>query len=145
MRPKPPFVVWVLVVGVLGSHCAHPRQADDANQKAVAEEAPQPAATEPGSGQGKSTQGLSPSRSSGGPQDPEHVPVATSAEGLLAPGAEAKVREKLGLPSNGPGLREELLRFQRSHDLPATGVLDHATAKALGLDPGEVFERAEPH
>lgn len=134
-------LAWALL---LGSACTHPRQADDASQQATAEERPQPQATEPAQGQESKTT-LSPSRTSGGPQDPKHVPVATSAEGLLAPGAEAKVRAKLGLPPSGPGLREGLTRFQRSHDLPATGVLDHATAKALGLDPGDIFERAEPH
>jgi hypothetical protein len=130
---------------LLGSACAHPRQADDASQQATAEESPQPAATEAGPDKESANKTLSPSRSSGGPQDPKHVPVATSAEGLFAPGAEGKVRAKLGLPPSGPGLRDALVRFQRGRDLPATGVLDHATAKALGLNPGDVFERAEPH
>jgi hypothetical protein len=134
-------LAWLLL---LGSACTHPRQADDASQKATAEEGPQPTATEPAKDDATAKKALSPSRSSGGPQDPTHVPVATSAEGLLAPGAEEKVRAKLGLPPSGPGLRDGLIRFQNSHDLPATGVLDHATAKALGLNPSEVFERAEP-
>lgn len=134
-----------LLLLLLGAACTHPRHADDASQQATAEEGPQPTATEPASGKDSAKEALSPSRSSGGPKDPEHVPVATSAEGLLAPGAEGKVRAKLGLPASGPGLRDGLISFQRSHDLPATGVIDHATAKALGLDPGDVFERAEPH
>jgi hypothetical protein len=134
---------WLLLL--VGSACTHPRQADDASQKATAEEGPQPAATEPAAEKDGAKATLSPSRSSGGPKDPKHVPVATSAEGLLAPGAEGKVRAKLGLPASGPGLRDGLISFQRGHDLPATGVIDHATAQALGLDPGDIFERAEPH
>jgi murein L,D-transpeptidase YcbB/YkuD len=71
------------------------------------------------------------------------VPVASSPAGLLKPGAEEKVRAKLGVKQKGEDLRPALQRFQREHDLPATGILDHRTAKELGLDPDEVFERAQ--
>jgi Putative peptidoglycan binding domain len=78
----------------------------------------------------------------GGEKDPERVPVASSPAGLLKPGAEQKVREKLGSNAKGEALRPALQRFQREHDLPATGILDHRTAKELGLDPDDLFERA---
>lgn len=73
--------------------------------------------------------------------DPEDIEVATSAKGLLEPGAEDKVRERLGVPK-GEGYRGALMRFQREHDLPATGILDHETAEALGLNPSEIFASA---
>jgi len=78
----------------------------------------------------------------GGAKDPERVPVASSPAGLLKPGADEKVREKLGVKEKGEDLRPALQRFQRDHDLPATGILDHRTAKELGLDPDDVFERS---
>jgi hypothetical protein len=61
----------------------------------------------------------------------------------LKPGADEKVREKLGVKGKGEDLRPALQRFQREHDLPATGILDHRTAKELGLEPNDVFERAQ--
>lgn len=73
--------------------------------------------------------------------DPEDIEVATSAKGLLEPGAEDQVRERLGVPK-GEGYRGALMRFQREHDLPATGILDHETAEALGLNPSEIFASA---
>jgi hypothetical protein len=76
----------------------------------------------------------------GGSKDPDEVPVATSAQGLLKPGAEQKVRDRLG--GKGSSLRRALQEFQRSHDLPATGMLDHETVEQLGLNPDEIFERA---
>jgi hypothetical protein len=70
--------------------------------------------------------------------DPEDIPVASSPQGLLKPGAEEKVREKLGV-SKGGGMRKALMNFQREHDLPATGMLDHETVEKLDLDPKDIF------
>lgn len=72
--------------------------------------------------------------------DPEDIPVASSPHGLLKPGADEKVREKLGVPKQG-GMRKELMNFQREHDLPATGMLDHETVEKLGLDPKDIFQK----
>jgi hypothetical protein len=78
----------------------------------------------------------------GGSKDPHEVPVSTSPRGLLKPGAEQKVRERLGSKGKSGSLRQALQQFQRSRDLPATGMLDHETVKELGLDPDDIFERA---
>ena len=72
--------------------------------------------------------------------DPEDIPVASSPQGLLKPGAEEKVREKLGV-AKGAGMRKALMSFQREHDLPATGMLDHETVERLGLDPKDIFRK----
>jgi hypothetical protein len=72
--------------------------------------------------------------------DPEDIPVASSPHGLLKPGADEKVREKLGVPKEG-GMRKALMNFQREHDLPATGMLDHETVEKLGLDPKDIFQK----
>lgn len=72
--------------------------------------------------------------------DPEDIPVASSPQGLLKPGADEKVREKLGV-SKGAGMRKALMKFQREHDLPATGMLDHETVERLGFDPKDIFQK----
>ncbi len=78
----------------------------------------------------------------------EGVPLATSPAGLLKPGAERKIQEKLAsdglLKSEKRGELDEptraaLRRFQDSHDLPATGLPDHETIRRLGLDPNDLF------
>jgi hypothetical protein len=74
------------------------------------------------------------------------VPVASSAEGLLRPGAEEKIRDKLAaggfIDRDGGNMRAGLLRFQREHDLPATGTPDVATLRKLGLDPGALLRNS---
>jgi len=76
------------------------------------------------------------------------VPLATSPAGLLKPGAEKKIQEKLAsdglLKSDKRGELDEptraaLRRFQDAHDLPATGLPDHETMRRLGLDPDDLF------
>jgi hypothetical protein len=75
------------------------------------------------------------------------VPLATAPGGLLAPGAEDKIRKRLSaegcLDDDGKGsggaLSEGLRRCQKAHDLPATGMPDDATIKALGLNPDQIF------
>jgi hypothetical protein len=76
---------------------------------------------------------------------PGEVPVSTSPAGLLAPGADDKVRDKLaaaGYAADGRSTQEALRRFQKANDLPATGVADHETVKKLGLDPAQIFRAA---
>jgi pyruvate/2-oxoglutarate dehydrogenase complex dihydrolipoamide acyltransferase (E2) component len=82
-------------------------------------------------------------------QDPAAVPVASSPEGLLAPGAEEQIREKLaagdylkgGSGAKSGSTREGIRRFQEANDLPATGAPDHTTVRKLGLDPDQVFRQ----
>jgi hypothetical protein len=120
--------------------CTHARKADDASDQVTSKTAePESQAQQAADPQGASKRkGVI----AGGEKDPERVPVASSPAGLLKPGAEDKVREKLGVKQKGEDLRPALQRFQRAHDLPATGILDHQTVKELGLDPDDVFERA---
>ena len=76
---------------------------------------------------------------------PGDVPVSTTPAGLLAPGAEDKIRDKLaaaGFAADGKSTKEALRRFQKANDLPATGIPDHETVKKLGLDPNETFRAA---
>ena len=76
---------------------------------------------------------------------PEDVPVSTSPAGLLLPGADDKIRDKLasaGFTADGKSTKDALRRFQRANDLPATGIPDHETVKKLGLDPDQIFRAA---
>jgi Putative peptidoglycan binding domain len=128
-----------------GLACTHARKADDASDQTTAkEEVPEQEADPQEKAQSPDPQAVNGRKGliAGGAKDPERVPVASSPTGLLKPGADEKVRGKLGAGAKGDGLRPALQRFQREHDLPATGILDHRTAKELGLDPDEIFERA---
>ena len=132
----------LLLLSSLG--CTHAKKVDDASDQTAAKdddpgEPAAPAEQVPDPQAAASKKGLI----AGGEKDPEQVPVASSPAGLLKPGAEQKVRDKLGLKEKDEALRPALQRFQREHDLPATGILDHRTAKELGLDPDDVFERAQ--
>jgi hypothetical protein len=77
------------------------------------------------------------------------TPLAQAPEGLLTPGAEQKIRDKL---SAGGFMKEDanastgaaLRRFQAAHDLPSTGVPDHETVRRLGLNPDDLFRKATP-
>lgn len=138
--------------------CAHAREAEDpssapsASSEAPADaegqgEAPEqePAKDEAPPGEpaepGKKAAAQEEGQVAGGAEDPSEIPVASSPRGLLKPGAEDTVRDKLGVKAGG-SLRQALQKFQKEHDLPATGILDHRTAEVLGLDPDDVFERA---
>ena len=83
------------------------------------------------------------------PTETGGIPVASSPEGLLAPGADRDIRDKL---ADGGYLRKgdesqsteaALRQFQKKHDLPETGMPDHQTVKALGLDPNRIFKHAD--
>lgn len=154
---------WISL-SLLAMACAHAQQTED--QSRVPDEkseAPEARAESEGDAKGdtetngdpeasaqKQTGGQQPDsagpaqkegRVSGGSEDPDEIPVASSPSGLLKPGAEQTVREKLGVKDGG-SLRKALQKFQKEHDLPATGMLDQRTTEALGLDPDELFERA---
>lgn len=77
------------------------------------------------------------------------TPLAGESLGLLSPGAEKEIHDKLSAGgfmkenANGP-TQAALRRFQAAHDLPATGALDHETVRRLGLNPDELFRKAAP-
>jgi len=83
------------------------------------------------------------------PHETGGVPLATAPAGLLAPGADEKIHDRLvaegflddDAKRSEAATSEGLRRFQRAHDLPETGIPDDKTVKDLGLDPGEVFRR----
>ena len=83
------------------------------------------------------------------PAETSGIPVPASPEGLLAPGAEDQIRDKLadgGYLDKGdkPGsLDAGLRKFQKAKDMPVTGIPDHRTIQALGLDPGRIFKHAD--
>jgi hypothetical protein len=88
-------------------------------------------------------------RDTGAPAQTASIPVAASPEGLLAPGAEAQIRDKLAsggyLDKNDEdaSLQTGLRKFQKARDLPQTGIPNHETVQALGLDPGLIFKHAD--
>jgi hypothetical protein len=78
-------------------------------------------------------------------------PVPVSPEGELAPGQLEKIQDRLVrrgmLERKSGGLdettRAALKKFQKSQDIPETGLPDQETVKRLGLDPDQVFARKE--
>jgi hypothetical protein len=96
-------------------------------------------------------------------QGQREIPVATSAAGLLKPGAEKQIDDKLAAGgflrrsddaggttgSKDDGQRsassrsEALRRFQEKNNLPATGMPDHETVRKLGLNPNDMFKAGD--
>ena len=133
----------LLLALALGGACAHAKTTDDGTEKATAKEtkeddakAPKPRAS------GKKAGDLHAG-------NPDAVPVATAPETLLAPGAEDKIRERLiaggflaaDADTSNAATRGGIRKFQKTQDLPATGVPDAETVKRLGLDPDTTFRR----
>jgi peptidoglycan hydrolase-like protein with peptidoglycan-binding domain len=127
---------------VLAIGCAHTKTTDDGTEKdgqKTEAKADKPRAVEGGSHKA----GGDAARHSG------EIPVATAPAGLLAPGAEVKIRDRLAAQGYVPddakrsdaAMKEGIRRFQRAHDLPATGIPDHETVKDLGLDPDQIFRQ----
>jgi hypothetical protein len=121
--------------------CAHTKTTEP-TESAKPETAEKPSATERAPRTGKLR--VAPTG-----EKPKTTPLAQAPEGLLAPGAEQKIHEKLSAggfmkddanASTGTALR----RFQAAHDLPSTGVPDHETVRRLGLNPDELFRKATP-
>ena len=83
------------------------------------------------------------------PAQTSGIPVASSPEGLLAPGAEAQIRDKLAnggylnKNDNDAPLESGLRKFQKARDLPQTGIPNHETIQALGLDPNRIFKHTD--
>ncbi|WNG30404.1 peptidoglycan-binding protein [Cystobacter fuscus] len=78
------------------------------------------------------------------------VEVALDPEALLQKGAVKRIQEALARNDFREEWKEGVLdgptsaalrRAQKAHRLPATGVPDARTMEALGLAPGDVFER----
>ena len=85
-------------------------------------------------------------------RNPADVPVASAPSGLLKPGAEEKIRDKLGADGEKAGraggesagsMGAALKKFPAAHDLPATGKPDMETVRKLGLNPDDIFVKAE--
>lgn len=122
--------------------CAHAKTTDAQRQDQAAPE------SESAMPRAKTESGSNKTRVPLSDKEPKSIPVVAHAEGLLKPGAEQRIRDKL---SEGGWLAERkastdaaLRRFQDSHDLPATGMPDHQTIRMLGLNPDEVFRKAAP-
>ena len=140
--------LWILGLSLaLAGACAHTKTTDAGREKETAkQEGPKEDAKE-AKPRAREAKKMNPELH---PGDPEAVPVATGPESLLKPGAEDKIRERLvaeGLVDDGDkgsagAVRNGIRRFQKEHDLPATGVADRATVKGLGLDPDEIFRQS---
>ena len=116
--------------------CGHAKTTDEGQPEKQAEHKPEKATKQREPGRQRAPEPAS---------KPEDVPVSTSPAGLLAPGADDKIRDKLaaaGFAAKGKSTDEALRRFQRANDLPATGIPDHETVKKLGLDPNDIFRVA---
>jgi len=128
--------VVLAVIGLAG--CGHAKTTDEGKPAQESEAAPESDAK-------AKTPEPARKRASEPASKPEDVPVSTSPGGLLAPGADDKIRDKLasaGFAAEGKSSKEALRRFQRANDLPATGIPDHETVKKLGLDPDQIFRAA---
>jgi hypothetical protein len=126
---------------VVAGGCAHTKTTDEGGEEQNATPSETKETPTPHAGK----EGREPThRQSGGDHS---VPLATAPGGLLAPGAEEKIRKRLaaegclddGAKDSGGALSEGLRRCQKNHDLPATGMPDDATIKALGLNPDQIF------
>jgi hypothetical protein len=129
-----PVVVAMGGLFLLGAACGHTKSTEatsppEAEQKAKERK---PASSQPGPQE----------NGTGG------IPVASTPEALLVPGADKQIRDKLvaaGFLREGEGhsMEAALRRFQKAHDLPETGIADHQTVQSLGLDPNHIFKHAE--
>ncbi|HEY5452318.1 MAG TPA: peptidoglycan-binding domain-containing protein [Polyangia bacterium] len=123
--------------------CAHTKTTDDGSEK---QDRKSEAKAEKPQSEAKAEKPRAADRR---PHESGGVPLATSPAGLLAPGADEKIHDRLvaegflddDAKRSDAATSEGLRRFQRAHDLPATGIPDDKTVKDLGLDPGEVFRR----
>ena len=135
----------ILVLATALAGCAHTKSTDKGAESQDQDAKKADAKTE--TAKPESAGRVARKSGAGGADERDSVPIASAPEGLLAPGAEKKIREKLAAgdfiardaePSDA-AMREGLRKFQRAKDLPATGVPDHETVKRLGLDPDQIF------
>jgi Putative peptidoglycan binding domain len=134
----------VVFGALLLAGCGHTHAAENTGGAA-----PAPGAPDHESAPDRTVKSSASPRSSTKPGDAGAVPVATSPDALLVPGAYDQIRQKLvagGLmKEDDASLSAGLRRFQEKHDLPMTGMADHATVAKLGLDPGKIFRHDDPH
>jgi len=136
MRVAEPLSIAFFALALVG--CAHVKTTEPAEPEA----AEKPSSTERAPRMGKLR--VAPTG-----DQPKTTPLAQAPEGLLTPGAEQKIHDKL---SAGGFMKEDanasigaaLRRFQAAHDLPSTGVPDHETVRRLGLNPDDLFRKAAP-
>ena len=136
MRVAEPLSIAIFGLALTG--CAHTKTTEPAEPK-VAEK---PSSTDKAPRTGKLR--VAPTG-----EQPKTTPLAQAPEGLLTPGAEQKIHDKL---LAGGFMKEDangstgvaLQRFQAAHDLPSTGVPDHETVRRLGLNPDDLFRKAAP-
>jgi hypothetical protein len=139
MRVAEPLSIAFFALALVG--CAHAKTTEP-TEPAEPEAADKPSSTERAPRTGKLR--VAPTG-----EQPKTTPLAQAPEGLLTPGAEQKIHDKL---SAGGFMKEDantsigaaLRRFQAAHDLPATGVPDHETVRRLGLNPDDLFRKATP-
>jgi len=141
-----PFAILLFVVLPFGAvGCGHARTTDAAENAA-----PPPSPSHP-TRASETHHDRAADRAQPRNDDPAAIPVASSAGGLLEPGAEKKIRDRLAAggfleaPADGErrgSLDAALKRFQSAHDLPATGTPDVETVRKLGLEPDEIFRKA---
>ncbi|HXU62453.1 MAG TPA: peptidoglycan-binding domain-containing protein [Polyangia bacterium] len=131
-----------LLAGALG--CGHTKTTDAASAGSEKAEERTPPADHP-----DRVPGASSGAKHENPTQTSAIPVPASPEGLLAPGAEDQIRDKLadgGYLDKGDkagSLDAGLRKFQKAKDMPVTGIPDHRTIQALGLDPGRIFKHAD--
>jgi hypothetical protein len=137
------FRILAVAVAVAGG-CAHAKSTDDGTSKEPTQQEDAKDTKPQAAPQKHAKQSSEPQRGNS-----DAVPVSTTPGGLLAPGAEDKIRDRLveegfmarDAKSSEAGLRQGLKRFQRAKDLPETGMPDHETVKRLGLDPDQTFRQ----
>jgi hypothetical protein len=139
MRVAEPLNIALFALALVG--CAHAKTTEPI-KPAEPEAAEKPSSTERAPRTGKLR--VAPTG-----EQSKTTPLAQAPEGLLTPGAEQKIRDKLSAggfmkEDANPSTEAALRRFQAAHDLPSTGVPDHETVRRLGLNPDELFRKATP-
>jgi len=151
----------LLATALVGPACAHSRVATDEPQRETPAAKDVASSGSPESSKDSSKRGAKEGgkeEAAASPADrtrsPTGLPLSTSPAASLADGAAAKLQERLAAEGHlAPNVASERLdaateralrEFQSAHNLPATGVPDDATVRALGLDPEKIFRRAPP-
>jgi peptidoglycan hydrolase-like protein with peptidoglycan-binding domain len=153
-----PRAIAVIALGgafaVLAAACGHTRTVDDKGQATT--EAPAENASPPHDRDAPARHRPTPVASANHDGDQDRATaradgpaLTTSPAALLKPGALKAIQERLardGVLSSDQATGEPntattnaLVRFQRGHNLPATGTPDDATVRKLGLQPNDVF------
>ena len=151
-RPTAALAIVILALG-----CGHTRSITDKPASDTAAQAPPEGAAPPHDKDASARHRPAPvasARAGGARVGGDDLPLTTSPAALLKPGAVKTIQERLArdglLPADqetgelDAATRAALARFQRAHDLPATGGVDNATTEKLGLHPDDVFNSDRP-